>query len=84
MTAIGHEDQFQPPRLNGRCRFGQGTFAGTHGNGQDAPRADLVDKAPHLLKHTVGDMETPCPPVAGIFCLTLAAERFTAAVRRAL
>jgi hypothetical protein len=35
----GHEDRFLPPRLNGRCRFSQTTFAGTHGNERDAPIA---------------------------------------------
>ena len=24
---MGHEERFPPPRLSGRCRFGQGTFA---------------------------------------------------------
>src|SRR5215472_13746647 len=33
----GHEERFSPPGLNGRCRFGQATFTGTHGNEQDAP-----------------------------------------------
>jgi hypothetical protein len=28
MTAVGHEDQFQPPRVNGRSRSIQATFAG--------------------------------------------------------
>jgi hypothetical protein len=32
----GHEDAFPPPRLSGCCRFGQGIFAGTHGDGRDA------------------------------------------------
>ena len=36
MTAMGDEDAFPPPRLSGRCRFSQGTFAGTRGNGEDA------------------------------------------------
>src|SRR5690349_14491455 len=38
-AAKGHFDQFPPtgPRV-GR-RFSQGTFAGTHGNGRDAPEA---------------------------------------------
>ena len=31
MAAVGHEDRFPPPRLNGRCRFGQATFNGVHG-----------------------------------------------------
>jgi hypothetical protein len=29
-----------PPRLCGCCRIGQATFAGTHGNGRDAPKPD--------------------------------------------
>jgi hypothetical protein len=36
----GHEDAFPPPRLSGRCRFSQGTFAGTRRNGEDAPIPD--------------------------------------------
>jgi len=27
MTGLGHEHQFPPPRLSGRCRFSQRTFA---------------------------------------------------------
>jgi hypothetical protein len=34
MTAVGHEDAFPPPRLSARCRFSQGTFTGTRGNGR--------------------------------------------------
>src|SRR5438874_2695801 len=37
-AALVHEDQ-PPARLNGRCRFSRGTFAGTRGNGRDAPKA---------------------------------------------
>ena len=37
MTAQGHEDAFPRLRLSARCRFSQGTFAGTWGNGRDAP-----------------------------------------------
>jgi hypothetical protein len=33
---LGHEDAFPRPRLSARCRFGQGTFAGTRGNERDA------------------------------------------------
>jgi hypothetical protein len=36
-AAVGHEDAFPEPRLSARCRFSQGTFAGTLGNGRDAP-----------------------------------------------
>jgi len=39
MTELGHEDQFLPPSPNGCCPLGQATFAGTHGNGRDAPIA---------------------------------------------
>ena len=39
MTNSGHEERFRPPRLDGRCRFGQATFIGTHGNERDAPKA---------------------------------------------
>src|SRR5262249_22779542 len=35
---LGHEERFPPPRRNGRCRFGQATFIGTHGNERDAPK----------------------------------------------
>ena len=38
---MGHEERFPPSRLSGRCRFSQGTFARTRGNGRDAPIADL-------------------------------------------
>ena len=37
MTEEGHEDQFPPRRLSACCGFGQETFAGGAGNGQDAP-----------------------------------------------
>jgi hypothetical protein len=37
MAALGHQERLPPPRLSGRCGFGEGTFAGTRGNGEDAP-----------------------------------------------
>src|SRR5712671_4600623 len=37
MAEVGHEDAFPRPRLSARSRFSQGTFAGTRGNGRDAP-----------------------------------------------
>ena len=43
---MGHEERFPPPRLNGRCRFGQATFTGTHGNERDAPFPDLSTLTP--------------------------------------
>ena len=37
MTGTGHENAFPRPRLSARYRFSQRTFAGTRGNGRDAP-----------------------------------------------
>jgi len=53
MTVLGHFDPFPPPRLSGRCRFSQGTFAGTCGNGEDAPETDCRSIALELLQPTV-------------------------------
>jgi hypothetical protein len=39
MSQMGHEDQFPPAGLNGACRLGNATFAGTLGNGRVAPVA---------------------------------------------
>ena len=36
-AGVEHEDQFPPPRVSGRCGFSRETFAGTRGNGRDAP-----------------------------------------------
>ena len=46
MARIGPQrERFSPPRASGRCRFGEGTFASTHGNGQDAPKpADRLSR----------------------------------------
>jgi len=41
MGALGHEDPFPPPELSASYVIRQETFAGTHGNGRDAPVADL-------------------------------------------
>jgi hypothetical protein len=43
---VGHEDAFPRPRLNARCRFSQGTFAGTRGNGRDAPLPAIQSRIP--------------------------------------
>jgi hypothetical protein len=36
-------------------------------SGWKAPFSDLADRAPYIFKHTIGDVEARCPPVAGIF-----------------
>jgi hypothetical protein len=45
MAGKGHEDPFPPPALCARYVIRQETFAGTHGNGRDAPKADISYRA---------------------------------------
>jgi hypothetical protein len=56
---LGHEDQFLPPRLSGRCRLGQATFAEPSGNDEDAlirplPPLRTQVKLPTWCTTTVG------------------------------
>ena len=46
---MGHEDAFPRPRLSARCWFSQGTFAGTWGNGRDAPKS-AVDRTGEAIE----------------------------------
>ena len=41
MAAKGHEELFPPLSLSDRSGLRKGTFAGTRGNDEDAPIADL-------------------------------------------
>ena len=43
----GHEEKFSPLTLSARYVIRQETFAGTHGNGRDAPKA--------VMRRTTGD-----------------------------
>ena len=52
MTAKGHEDAFPRPTLSARCRFSQGTFAGTRGNGEYAPIPAVLGTAMEPRKST--------------------------------
>jgi hypothetical protein len=45
LRATRHQERFPPPSLRDRCGFREGTFAGTRGNGRDAPRAVVPVKA---------------------------------------
>ena len=38
---MGHEYLLPPPRLSGRCRLAEATFAGMRGKEEDAPISDL-------------------------------------------
>ena len=46
---LGHQQRLPPPRLSGRCGFGEGTFAKARGNGKDAPFPDLPTLAPERV-----------------------------------
>jgi len=37
MIVVHKRERFPLQSARGRCRFGQGTFAGVRGNGRDAP-----------------------------------------------
>src|SRR6516225_6338883 len=43
MAGVGYQDAFPRPRLSGRCRFSQGTFAATGGNGARRAESVLAD-----------------------------------------
>jgi hypothetical protein len=52
-AGMGHEDAFPPTTLSNRSRVGKPTFAGTRGNGRDAPKAGVACQgrgAPHLMR----------------------------------
>ena len=59
MTALGHEEQSLPTRLNAGCRFRKETIAGTHGNGQDAPKGHRG--SPELKVAGPSMLGTGCP-----------------------
>jgi hypothetical protein len=48
MLEVRNRQRFPLPRASGRCGFGEVTFAGTHGNDEDAPipavRANTIDR----------------------------------------
>jgi hypothetical protein len=74
---MGHEDQFPPPTLSVRRRFGEATFAGTLGNGREAPITDLRCRVTSLTPATAksGDVRlTPerkiAPQLFGIEGIT--------------
>ena len=52
MAGKGHENAFPPPRLSARCQFSQGTFAGTRGNGGNAPYAAIREDTIERLNST--------------------------------
>jgi hypothetical protein len=52
VTASGHEGQFRPPSLSGRCRLDEATLAGMGGKEEDAPRAVVLPNPIRRLKST--------------------------------
>src|SRR5215831_5031347 len=49
MSATEHEGQFPSTTLSACYRFGQATFAATHGNGREAPKAAIAGQFRPLL-----------------------------------
>jgi hypothetical protein len=46
-SPLGHEEKLSPLTLSARYVIRQETFAGTHGNGRDAPSAVIPTLAPN-------------------------------------
>ena len=65
MAASGHENAFPRPRLSARYRFSQRTFAGTRGNGRDAPIPDLSALIPERGGSTLNRPWCPCRRIVG-------------------
>jgi hypothetical protein len=63
MAGKGHENAFPPPRLSARCQFSQGTFAGTRGNGGNAPYAAIREDTIERLNST---LSRPSPVAAAV------------------
>jgi hypothetical protein len=67
MARIGPQRKwFSPPRARGRCPFGEGTFASTHGNRQDAPKLDISVKAVVLPLSTRRGIDTVLFVITGV------------------
>jgi hypothetical protein len=64
----GHEGQFLSPKLNARCQLGERTFAGTCGNGRDAPFPairEAASKSPGSTpKWPLNRFDVVCPKAA--------------------
>jgi hypothetical protein len=45
MAEKGINQRLPPPKLSGRCGFGERTIAETRGNGEDAPKPDFPGRA---------------------------------------
>jgi len=60
---MAHQDAFLRPRLNARCRFSQETFAGTRGNGRDAPEAVVREIGGNRQARPIGTASISNPPV---------------------
>jgi putative transposase len=72
-SAVGHEDAFPRPRLSDRSRLGEATFAGTRGNGRDAPIPDLPNLNPRR-----GTNLTLLHPTGGVVVLGVVEKPYRA------
>ena len=58
---MGHEDPFPRPGTNGRCRFGQQTFAGVRGMGETRRLQSFVDRDVGASSRWVSDADPVLP-----------------------
>ena len=66
ISVLGHKDQFPPLRLSARSLLGQATFAGTDGNGEEAPKLDISVKAVVLPLSTRRGIDTVLFVITGV------------------
>ena len=59
MMVARKRERFPLPRTSGRCRFGQGTFAGASGNDEDAPEAAINEEPSECVSLPYSDELTP-------------------------
>jgi hypothetical protein len=57
---MGHEDAFPRPRLSARCRFSQGTFAGSQGNRQSACSTGRAYDSPDKAHRGANSLRSAC------------------------
>jgi hypothetical protein len=60
MSQKGHGERFAPPTLSAGYEFSKETIAGTHGNEQDAPTADIAAGRQDRLGSTQETAAKPC------------------------
>jgi len=65
-AGMGHGPALLSIKASGRCRFSQKTFAGSHGNGRDAP-IPAIASARLNRPHTTQSGPSSCRRFIGLF-----------------